>query len=88
MAPDHNDAGDERSWPEYRRLVIAELARIDKGMTDLNEKLERALDQRDQSITDIKVEVAMLKVKASIWGGLAGLVVAVSAVLLKLLPHG
>ena len=88
MAPDHNDTGDERSWPEYRRLVIAELARIDKGMTDLNEKLERALDQRDQSITDIKVEVAMLKVKASIWGGLSGLVVAVGAVLLKLLQHG
>src|SRR4051812_38454588 len=72
MAPEH----DERGWPEYRRLILAELERIDKGMTDLNVKLEKALDSRDQSISDLRVSVAMLQVKASLFGGLTGLATA------------
>ena len=55
----------ERSWPEYRRLVLSELQRIDAH----SEKIS-------QSLNDIRVQVGMLQVKASIFGAAAGAGVA------------
>lgn len=79
--PEMNDV-DERSWSEYRRLILAELERIDRGMISLNTKMEVSMDSRDASITTMRVEIAMLKVKASMWGGLSGTLGAAIAFLL------
>lgn len=85
--PEMNEP-DERSWGEYRRLILAELERIDRGMALLNTKMEVAMDTRDISMTTMKVEIAMLKVKASIWGGLSGtLGAAIAFLLLQLGKH-
>lgn len=77
MASDHD--GDERSWTEYRRLILNELERIDRGMTTLNVKMDNATSTRDADITALRVEIAMLKVKASMWGGASGTAVAAVA---------
>lgn len=71
MAP-NDDRDLERSWPEYRRLVLGELVRIDKGMNDINLKLESALALRDKGIGELQIDVAMLKIKASLFGALCG----------------
>lgn len=48
-------------WKEYSRLVLSELERLDKEMKDQNEKLDM-----------IRIEIATLKTKASLWGFIAG----------------
>ena len=50
-------------WPEYQRLVLAELERHNAVMVAMN-----------IALGEIRVELAMLKIKASIWGALAGMI--------------
>ena len=53
----------ENGWNEYEKLVLAELKRLGDG--------------QDKMIVDVgknRVEIATLKVKAGIWGAIAGLV--------------
>ena len=48
-------------WNEWSKHVLKSLERID---TDLQ--------RVEKGVNEVKLEIAMLKVKASIWGGLAG----------------
>lgn len=50
-------------WKNYIRLSIDELKETVKTMHN--------------ELTDIKVEIAMLKVKSGVWGALAGLIPAI-----------
>lgn len=77
------DELDERSWPEYRRLVLNELERIDRALNALNTKLDSAGIERDKAISDLRVSVAMLQVKCSMWGALCGFGTAVAVLVLK-----
>jgi len=61
-------------WNEWSRHVLAELIRQ-------NEVIERLTDKCE----DIRIEVAMLKVKAGIWGFAAGAVPAVGVLLYQAL---
>lgn len=77
----------EDSWMQYRRLVLGELERLNLSLAALAQKMDSLNLQRDQSINDLKVEVAMLKVKATMMGMGAGAamsgIVAVVVQLLK-----
>lgn len=53
----------ENGWPEYQRLVLAELARLDEGMQQVQKDVEH-----------IRVTVAVLRTKAISWGAAGGLV--------------
>lgn len=79
-----NEEVDERSWKEYRRLVVAELERIDKGLQQLNTKLDDALTDRDKAVNDIRVAVGMLQVKCGLWGALSGSGITVAILLLRI----
>jgi len=83
------DEPDERSWAEYRRLILAELERIDRGMVAMNAKMEVITNLRDETIAKMRVEIAMLKVQAGAWGAAAGLVGAAiaSTFLIQLTKH-
>ena len=72
------------SWIESRRLIIAQLAAMDESIRDLSSKIdkynesarEKVLDvakEVQQSITDLNLRVAMLELRAKIWGGMIGL---------------
>ncbi len=78
------DPEDDRSWPEYRRLVLSELERIDKRLSGLYEKLDKDFESRDIRMRSAEISIAMLQVKCGMWGGLSG---AVSAGLMLLLKH-
>lgn len=84
--PDH-ESSDDRSWPEYRKLVINELERIDRGLANLNVKLDAALGERDGRTRSLEISVAMLQVKCGMWGALAGLGSALAVVLLRIGGH-
>ena len=53
------------TWKEWSRHVLAELKRL----SDKSDQLDRKLDDR---LTQLAVEIAKLKVKASVWGMLGG----------------
>lgn len=61
-------------WQEYQRLVLYEL----KAHTD-------TLGEFGKELTNVKVEIGMLKVKAGLWGLLGGMVPVAIALATKLL---
>lgn len=63
-------------WGEYKKLVLQELERLARGIEVLNAKIEGF---RNDDLSALKVEVAMLKVKAGMWGAAAGAVPAALA---------
>ena len=60
---------DENGWEEWRKFVLNELKRLSTCYETLDEKM-----------TKMMVEIGMLKVKAGVWGGLAGLISVAVAV--------
>ncbi len=68
-------AGDPNvveSWQEYRRLVLAELERLDVAIKNLDEKLDKRDKEQDAKVSAINLELLTLKIKASVYGALAG----------------
>ena len=68
---------DINGWQQYQILVIDKLDSHDSDFKTIEDKL-----------TSIQVEIATLKVKASIWGGLAGLVPVVLGIVLFFSQQG
>ena len=54
---------DTNGWNQYQKLVMDKLDEHDEKFTNIESKL-----------TQIQVDIATLKVKAGVWGGIAGLV--------------
>lgn len=59
-------------WTEYRALVIAELTRINQTLEAIRSDLNLA-----------KTDIALLQLKASAWGAIAGAVVALGIILMR-----
>lgn len=76
---------EERTWFEYRRLILSELKRISDDISEVNAKIDRL---RSDEIGKLKVDVAMLQVKAGMWGALGGLGTALGAYLLTRIGSG
>jgi len=58
-------------WDQYQKLVMEKLERYDGKFSNIDSKL-----------TQIQIDIATLKVKAGVWGGIAGLVPVVLALVL------
>ena len=57
-------------WPEYRREVMASL-----------HQLREDVKQLDGKVDDVRLDVAGLKIRASAWGALAGMIPAAIAII-------
>ena len=62
---------DTNGWNQYQKLVMDKLDEHDEKFTNIETKL-----------TQIQVDIATLKVKAGVWGGVAGLVPVVLGLVL------
>ena len=62
---------DDNSWSKYEKMVIDKLDDHDAKFGLIENKL-----------TQIQVDIATLKVKAGVWGGIAGLVPVVLGLVL------
>jgi len=82
-------------WSEYQLLVLAELKRhndvlehlareISTMKVDLAvfEKVELRMTELEKRMNKSAVEIGMLQIKAGVWGGIAGLAVALATALL------
>jgi hypothetical protein len=74
--------GEIDSWTEYRRLILQALERLDGEIGRVNSKIDA---MREDDIAALKVKIAMLEVKAGMWGALMGLVTGALAVLVAYL---
>jgi hypothetical protein len=82
---DPDDLPKTNQWDEYRRLVIAELERIDRSLGQINVKMDMTTEVRNKEISSLRVEIAILKVKASIFGAACGLAASAIVPIVKLI---
>ena len=62
---------ETNGWDQYQKLVIDKLGEHDEKFTSIESKLMK-----------IQVDLATLKVKAGVWGGLAGMIPVVIAIVM------
>ena len=62
---------ETNGWDQYQKLVIDKLGEHDEKFTSIESKLMK-----------IQVDLATLKVKACVWGGLAGMIPVVIAIVM------
>ena len=62
---------DDNGWSKYEKMVIEKLDDHDDKFNGIEDKL-----------TQIQVDIATLKVKAGVWGGIGGMIPAVIAIVM------
>ncbi len=62
---------ENNGWSQYEKMVIDKLDDHDDKFNGIEDKL-----------TQIQVDIATLKVKAGVWGGIGGLIPAVIAIVM------
>ena len=77
MSSGQDDIG---KWEGYQRLILQSLDDIKESVRDLKKRDDEVAKQ----ITDIRVEVGRLKVKASLWGFIAGAAPTLISIIAKL----
>jgi len=71
-------------WEEHKKMVLHELERHDDALKDVHEELRAFRNEQADAISDLKVEVGKLSVKASVWGGLAGVITAIAIIMIRM----
>ena len=62
---------ENNGWIQYQKLVMDKLGEHDDKFSSIEDKL-----------TKIQVDIATLKVKAGVWGGVAGLIPVIVAIVM------
>ena len=62
---------EDNGWSKYEKMVIDKLDDHDGKFSGIEDKL-----------TQIQVDIATLKVKAGVWGGIGGLIPVVIAIVM------
>ena len=85
---------DSSDWSTYQRLVLSELKRLDSGLSRMNDQTAKALkherSNRQQvemgilaDLAQLRTDIQALKIKAGIWGAVAGMIPVITVLLLK-----
>ena len=74
---------DERDWIESRLYILNELKRVASSTDSLHKKLDFIRDEAMKERGVLAREIAILKVKAGVWGLAGGAVPVVIALLTK-----
>ena len=84
---------EDNNWQEWSKHVLMELKRLNRTVQAVDEKIDNKIDSldikindiKDNVITPLKVELAMLKVKSGIWGLIGGAIPVILLVLVEIL---
>ena len=68
---------ESNGWGQYQKLVMDKLSEHDEKFGSIDNKL-----------TQIQVDIATLKVKAGVWGGIAGLIPVIVAIVMFYATQG
>jgi GTPase Era involved in 16S rRNA processing len=64
----------DKTWGEYRMLVLAQLEELKASVISVTEKIERF---RAEDLAQIKTDITLLKFQAAMWGIAASTVVSI-----------
>ena len=78
---DHPSNGE---WNEYRRLVLAELRRLDEALQSTEGKLLEELKEMRNDLQQTNNSLSALQAKAGLLGFMAGLIVSVVSLFIKM----
>ena len=70
-----NDRPTDGNWYEYQRLVLSELERGQTERKEINDRIDRKLDDMAKRISAIHDDVLTLKLKAGFWGGVVSFII-------------
>lgn len=62
---------DPDSWASWSRFVLAEMKRLNQHLDQIEEQIASL---RNNQLAQLKLEIAMLKVKSGVWGIMGGAV--------------
>jgi hypothetical protein len=79
MTPPNPESG---AWLEYRRLVLAELQRLDTVVTNSETKLLSELKELRKELAEANSTLTTLQAKAGLLGFIAGLAASLGAAFL------
>lgn len=80
-----SDGGMAPGWNEYKLLVLEQIQALGQRQVSVETKLDTF---RQDDIQSLRVEVALLKQKASLYGAIAGLIPSAIAALIWWLSQG
>lgn len=69
---------NKNDWVEYKMLVLDKLETAIKENGSLADKVDEKFSTLDKRLDSISYEIAVLKTKASLWGGMAGVIGSVA----------
>ena len=75
----------ENTWPQQAELVASELRRMD---AEIKIAHAQTAEIRETMLPNILSQIAVLTLKCSLWGGLAGLIAVAAMALLQFLKQG
>ena len=73
----------QNGWNEWSKHILSELERLNSSYESLMKEINRVNDQTMKDMHDLKVDLATLKVKASLWGAAAGSVPVLILILMN-----
>jgi hypothetical protein len=59
------------NWQTWSKFVLTDLERLRAQIAELDTKFDSL---KDDQISKLKIEIAMLKVKSGVWGSIGGLI--------------
>lgn len=85
---------DRSTWAEYSKLVLSELRRLDSSIERISTAFDKTIahESRNRRMIEnatraelqrLALEVQSLKIKAGVWGAMAGLIPVLVAVAMK-----
>lgn len=85
-----DDRSEAESWYESRRLIIAQLSRLDEGVRENSAAIQRGVDQMretavqlakgtQKATVDLALRLALLEQRAKLWGAVIGLASGIAA---------
>ena len=79
-----SDQPSNGEWKEYRRLVLAELRRLDEALQSTESKLLEELKEMRNDQQQTNNSLSALQAKAGLLGFMAGLIVSVVSLFIKM----
>lgn len=72
-------------WKRHEIYVMESLRRLEHGLELIQGDLKSHMDREEKSIVKIVKEIERLKIKASLWGGIAGAIPVIAYTMIKFL---
>lgn len=60
---------DREDWFDYRRLVLSQIQALQKDLSSIRTEVQTF---RTKDIGELKIEIALLKLKTAMWGAILG----------------